>query len=713
MLVFINTKGDVVYRSPGGIYQGSVEANEIKLVCPFPAAFVTLSFQLPNGIVLGPKVVADLPETANEYVMTAAGDIPGYHVDGTALHVYTYKCSRELTAISGNLGVQFYITVGTLAEGEEGTALLDGYTVSTERINIPVYNGTRFIPNIKADEADIGQLISLVTALVRDAVMKNPDDTSATQAINSPVRINDTLNVGQTMSVGEGLTLDRDSISYLLSLFMRNSDGFCGLDISYTEDLGEANSDGRYNASNGLIIKGIALSSDVEGNPKLKIIVEGSAELKGDLGIGGSLDVAEFLNVRQTMSVEGRASIKELAVDEIEKRSASAQAININDNIVAKKNLVVYGDFSASTASASSIETEDLNVSGQANFTDELNAYMLKIASLIVSSNAAISGNLDIEGDFNVKGTFRTVDQETIAVKDNIIVTNSGGQTFSTSGIVIRISTEEYDNAYGILYDPSKDAVCVGLGTVGINDETQGYEFQFSDGQGIPLAARDGNFSEGDIPVWDAGKNAFKPSGKTADSFVKKTTQTTGRIAYINEAGVDKTLRIIYDADGESTYGGYYLACRNKEGCITVNDPINPLDSVNKRTMEAALAWKKGDYTKDLNWLRSAKPSEVYIEFQAWNGSLSSEVRAAHLIYDGFSYFGNATFYTYDDATGGTVIESITGKLTVSANKDNADILSIYGLHTDGNGEQNGSGSKYVFSSTYESYSFTILAYKE
>ena len=66
MIVFVDAQGNIKHVSIATITQGSVNANDITLVGPFPSATVTIAFTLPNGIVLDP-VVAGLPK---DYTMT-------------------------------------------------------------------------------------------------------------------------------------------------------------------------------------------------------------------------------------------------------------------------------------------------------------------------------------------------------------------------------------------------------------------------------------------------------------------------------------------------------------------------------------------------------------------------------------------------------------------------------------------------------------------
>ena len=140
---------------------------------------------------------------------------------------------------------------------------------------------------------------------------------------------------------------------------------------------------------------------------------------------------------------------------------------------------------------------------------------------LNLSQHASV-GNFDVDGDLNIKGSLVSQIMETLFVKDNIIVTNSSGAEFSTSGIVIRIPPDENapnspSNSYGILYVPGDDVVKIGKGALteirpdGTGEVT--YTFGFTEDEAFPLAARSG-FDErnGYVPKWDSNNNVFVPS---------------------------------------------------------------------------------------------------------------------------------------------------------------------------------------------------------
>lgn len=139
-------------------------------------------------------------------------------------------------------------------------------------------------------------------------------------------------------------------------------------------------------------------------------------------------------------------------------------------------------------------------------------------------TGGTIDGNVQITGDLTVQGTTTTNDTETLAVKDNLIVTNSDGATLSgLSGLIIRTSPTQ---SYGIVYDPANEGtVKLGLGTY--NAETGA--FTFATGEGLPVAIRalSTAWTNLHLAAWDAASNQFIDAGKAVADFQEKLTFDT------------------------------------------------------------------------------------------------------------------------------------------------------------------------------------------
>ena len=129
-------------------------------------------------------------------------------------------------------------------------------------------------------------------------------------------------------------------------------------------------------------------------------------------------------------------------------------------------------------------------------------------SSKLDKSGGIIDGNLAITGDLNVNGTTVTTRQETLFIKDNMIVTNADGLDLQgASGIAIRSGSSV---VYGLVYDPTSDTVMFGLGTLDSNND-----FSFNTNEGLPIAVRADSslFFDGHWIKWDATKYAFVDGG--------------------------------------------------------------------------------------------------------------------------------------------------------------------------------------------------------
>lgn len=148
--------------------------------------------------------------------------------------------------------------------------------------------------------------------------------------------------------------------------------------------------------------------------------------------------------------------------------------------------------------------------------------------SLTIVKEGDSSGNLVVQGNLTVQGTTVTESAETLAVKDNLIITNSDGATLTDfSGLAIRTDST---NVYGIVYDSVHDSVDLGLGQL---DTTN--NFTFNDGEGYPVAVRDysSNFTDGHIIAWDAASRKLVDGGpKQEGGLTSIEPLTIGDIVY-------------------------------------------------------------------------------------------------------------------------------------------------------------------------------------
>lgn len=570
MIIFANEDGSIAAVSPSRITQGSVDANKIVLVGPFSNSVVTIAFTLPNGIVLGPNI-AGLPEeytpTEDEdYTMTELNGGEAVHTD-TGLFAYSYTLNKSLTSMSGTLGIQFFISTNR-----------DTYTdtLATNKVNVPIYNGSRYIPDIDVPTSsdELIKLLANINAALANAIKS--DSKGQPQSIQSDLGVKGDLDVDGELDVGGNSNLGRtakvvnaDGIptvtiygatgSVEASLIRANGATFMDsvdagtVDADYAsieqadiptllvtliKALGDTGliqftDDGNGNASMWVGPTSEITKVSTEKNTAIRvqnIIVDAIALIKDTLTVETTLDAQGDATVRGTLSVGGKLSaLGDLDVGGKSTLGHTAEVLNAEGT----PKVTLYGN--TGMVSASSVVTDTSNTGKL--FTNRISSSLaapIRISreffgeeektTLDLHGSLVVSDNVDVGGNLNVKGKTINQIQESIIVSDNIIVTNSSGAGFSVSGIVMRTSlpNENAPNnpseAYGILYSPTDEAVMIGKGTLTeIPNVTTGavtYEFTFTEGEALPLAARYGFSDTQDavVPIWNSEKNAFSPS---------------------------------------------------------------------------------------------------------------------------------------------------------------------------------------------------------
>lgn len=156
-----------------------------------------------------------------------------------------------------------------------------------------------------------------------------------------------------------------------------------------------------------------------------------------------------------------------------------------------------------------------------------------------MSKKFTIAGSLAVTEDISVKnltvtGKTTTENQETLSVKDNLIITNAEGVDLQSllSGLAIR---KDSLSAYGIVYDPSDDSVKLGLGSI-----VEG-EFKFDENEGLPVVVR-GDLVDGNLVQFSSTGNKLVDSGKGISELVTFTDYASAKKAGVvktsNESGV-------------------------------------------------------------------------------------------------------------------------------------------------------------------------------
>lgn len=145
-------------------------------------------------------------------------------------------------------------------------------------------------------------------------------------------------------------------------------------------------------------------------------------------------------------------------------------------------------------------------------------------ADVEITKTSEGKGNLTVGGNLRVNGTTTTVDTETLAVKDNLIVANADNtELVNLSGLAIKTGNKDADEnaiAYGILYDPATSADSVKLGLGSINKTTNEFTFK-SATDANPVATRDDStkLTDNHLLVWNSAKHTLIDANNLVNSI--------------------------------------------------------------------------------------------------------------------------------------------------------------------------------------------------
>lgn len=164
---------------------------------------------------------------------------------------------------------------------------------------------------------------------------------------------------------------------------------------------------------------------------------------------------------------------------------------------------------------------------------------IIQDANVEITKTTDGKGNLTVGGNLKVNGTTTTVDTETLAVKDNLIVTNSGNtELVNLSGLAIKTGNKDADEnaiAYGILYDPATSADSVKLGLGSINKTTNEFTFKTAT-DANPVATRDDSIklTDNHLLVWNSAKHTLMDANNLVDSI---TPASLGLTNFVLDGG--------------------------------------------------------------------------------------------------------------------------------------------------------------------------------
>lgn len=149
---------------------------------------------------------------------------------------------------------------------------------------------------------------------------------------------------------------------------------------------------------------------------------------------------------------------------------------------------------------------------------------IIQDADVEITKTTEGKGNLTVGGNLKVNGTTTTVDTETLAVKDNLIIANADNtELVNLSGLAIKTGNKDADEnaiAYGILYDPATSADSVKLGLGSINKTTNEFTFK-SATDANPVATRDNStkLTDNHLLVWNSAKHTLIDANNLVDSI--------------------------------------------------------------------------------------------------------------------------------------------------------------------------------------------------
>lgn len=145
-------------------------------------------------------------------------------------------------------------------------------------------------------------------------------------------------------------------------------------------------------------------------------------------------------------------------------------------------------------------------------------------ADVEITKTTEGKGNLTVGGNLRVNGTTTTVDTETLAVKDNLIVANADNtELVNLSGLAIKTGNKDANEnaiAYGILYDPATSADSVKLGLGSINKTTNEFTFKTA-ADANPVATRDDStkLTDNHLLVWNSAKHTLIDANNLVNSI--------------------------------------------------------------------------------------------------------------------------------------------------------------------------------------------------
>lgn len=182
----------------------------------------------------------------------------------------------------------------------------------------------------------------------------------------------------------------------------------------------------------------------------------------------------------------------------------------------------------SNTYTITSADTNHLTV-GTADANHDIKIALKNIAFL--DQNVTFQQNVTVTGNLTVNGTTTTLNTQTLAVKDNLIVTNSGGADISAentnSGLAIRLNNNTSNNGYGFVYNEGE--LKIGKGTI---DSSNG---SFTSDELQSVLTRTGlSTTANQMVYWDYTNKTMKALTVASPLSFSGSTLSLGKITVAN-----------------------------------------------------------------------------------------------------------------------------------------------------------------------------------
>lgn len=612
---------------PSDVYQGSDGADDIYFLVPInPNAAINVAFLLPTG------------KTLTSRAATKQGEAVGLETpDGISYAMWSITLTAQETAYAGNVTLQITVISGAMRmTSQKGVfpvltgvppvlpeapqadayndiraaiAALQTAVYNTKSIGISTYsyNESKRNAAVSGYDEEAGRVV------IPDYVIKNDEYyivTGIDPNVKPPISVTEyefgsnITNIGAGAFMGtnlKSLEFPKNLTSIGASAFTDattteiifngavptiGSFAFSGVNATayvpavYYDDYVTA-----FESYSGIVVKkkSETLEDAIEAADEAKAIAlkaqSTADEVKTELN--GKVDKSAI--VQETGTAEDKVMSQKAATDNFVKILPKADDVwrvyCIGSKKIPRSSLDVTdsGTWDSSIPCRNGDGTFNVNDAKYDKEPVTLGQLTTKLLDYLLKSGGIISGNLSIQGDLEVRGTTKTTEEETLNVKDSIVVTNSSGADLSATlaGFVIRLNATD---CYGIIYDASSESVKLGKGKI-----TNG-KFTFNSGEGNAVAIRaDGSLmTNGHLVKWDATALKFVDAGKSVDDFVRKTTS---KGLYATEAdGSDVKINF------SPSPTNWQIAQYDDGGRTQTNDPKDALDAVNKQYFEAKTA---------------------------------------------------------------------------------------------------------------------------